>query len=443
MSGDPTTGRAPRLLFFALGFPPAAKSSAYRLCEMANQFAAFGWDVTVVNGDRDCWAVETGLDLSMLEHVDPRVRVVEVPVRRWDLDNDIRTFSRQRARDPLGWIQEYDRRAIKQFPERKLGAWRRQFEEVAVRLQEETPFDLCVVSCVPYSTLAAALRLHDQFGVPYAVDFRDGWSIDVVAGEVAFPLKSAAGRWESRALDGALSLWVVNEPIAEHYRSRYPHLADRIEVVRNGFDRESVPIADPAPIDGPLRFGYLGTVNFPPSVLTTVIEAWRSARATDLALKDAVLEIRGHNGASYARHANPRTELLLSARQDGVVFGGPVPKAEVARTYATWDALLLILIGGRFVTSGKVYEYMATGLPIVSLHEKEHDASFLLQHYPLWTDAHGLDSEQLARSFSAAAQLVKSATPEQRAAARAYASTYERHTLMAPAIERLVARVAR
>ena len=67
--------------------------------------------------------------------------------------------------------------------------------------------------------LAAALRLHDQFGVPYAVDFRDGWSIDVVAGEVAFPLNSAAGRWESRALDGALSLWVVNEPIAEHYRS--------------------------------------------------------------------------------------------------------------------------------------------------------------------------------------------------------------------------------
>ena len=150
---------------------------------------------------------------------------------------------------------------------------------MAVRLQEETPFDLCVVSCVPYSMLAAALRLHDQFGVPYAVDFRDGWSIDVVAGKVAFPTNSAAGRWETRALEGALSLWVVNEPIAEHYRSRYPHLADRIEVVRNGFDRESVPIADSAqPTDGPLRFGYLGTVNFSLSVMTTVIEAWRTAR---------------------------------------------------------------------------------------------------------------------------------------------------------------------
>jgi hypothetical protein len=120
-----------------------------------------------------------------------------------------------------------------------------------------------------------------------------------------------------------------------------------------------------------------------------------------------------------------------------------VPKADVANVYATWDALLLILIGGRFVTSGKVYEYMATGLPIVSLHEKDHDASFLLQDYPLWTDAHGENSEQLARSFSAAARLVESATPEQRAAARAHASKYERHVIMAPAIERLVARVAR
>ena len=105
--------------------------------------------------------------------------------------------------------------------------------------------------------------------------------------------------------------------------------------------------------------------------------------------------------------------------------------------------MLLILIGGRFVTSGKVYEYMATGLPIVSLHEKEHDASFLLRSYPLWTDAHGLESEQLARSFSEAARLVESATPVQHAAARAYASKYERHAIMAPAIDRLVARVAR
>ena len=43
------------------------------------------------------------------------------------------------------------------------------------------------------------------------------------------------------------------------------------------------------------------------------------------------------------------------------------------------------------VTSGKVYEYMATGKPIVSVHEPESSASATLSGYPLWFPVTAMD----------------------------------------------------
>lgn len=434
--------RRPRLLFLAFGFPPAAKSSAHRLREIANQFAALDWDVTVVNAARETWESDHGLDLSMLDHVDPRVRLVELPVRRPELETDIRTFSRSRAQHPARWLRAQRERNLRSFPEPAFGGWRTTVEDAVLDLHREEPFDLVIVSCVPYVLIAAALRLHREYGVPYAVDFRDGWSIDVVAGEVAFEKDSELGRWETEALESAESLWVVNDPIAEHYRTRYPHLADRIHVVRNGFDPDSIPGAVPArKRDEPLRFGYLGVVNVDVEFLKAVLGAWREARASDPRLAGATLDIRGHVGSGASRETNGIATALIEARADGVRFGGPVKKSEVGAVYAGWDALVLILIGGGFMTSGKVYEFMATGLPIVSAHAPVHDASSLLQGYPLWTGAQGLDHDHLVRAFGEAAGMALEAGPERRAAAREHAARYDRRSLMCPAVNQLAARV--
>ena len=88
------------LLLLAIGFPPAAKSAAYRLREMANQFAALGWDVTALTIADESWEREFGLDYSLLDAVDPRVRIVKIPIARADLETDMRNYGRERAIDP-------------------------------------------------------------------------------------------------------------------------------------------------------------------------------------------------------------------------------------------------------------------------------------------------------------------------------------------------------
>ena len=164
---------------------------------------------------------------------------------------------------------------------------------------------------------------------------------------------------------------------------------------------------------------------------------------TDPLVAKSQLDIRGHIGAGSAREDTAHIELLRGAVADGVSFGGPVPSAKVAETYAGWDVLVLMLVGGRFVTSGKVYEALASGLPVLSVHDVDHDACTVLEGSPLWTGAVGLEVEPLAENIRRAARMAIASTPEQRAEARRLGARFERTAQPAPAVARLTAAVMR
>ena len=197
------------------------------------------------------------------------------------------------------------------------------------------------------------------------------------------------------------------------------------------------------PKDQPLTFGYLGTVNLSVSHMDALLAGWRAARTADDALAGARLEFRGHIGAGAAKSANAHTQKILRHAGVGVSYGGPVRKADVAGVYGSWDALVLALVGGRYVTSGKVYEYMATGLPIVSVHEPEHAAAEVLRDYPLWAPTASLEPDDIAKAFLEAARLATTADEATREAALACAGQFERSRQLEPAIREITGSFAK
>jgi hypothetical protein len=438
--GEP--GR-PHVIYLAIGFPPAAKSSAYRLRATANEFCAAGWDVTVLTIGQRAWHREFGLDHTLSEGVDRRVRVVELPLVREDLETDLRAFSEKRALRPGVWIADHHNRNKAMFPEPVFGGWRFALENALLSQHRRHPADLVVVSCAPYVGLAATWKLWETARVPYVVDFRDGWSIDVINGKEAFAADSIAGQWERRLFMNATALWFVNDPIADFYRERYPEAAARIAVARNGYDDDSVPSrVRRSMASDELVFGYLGTTTFPPFVLDSALTAWRIARRRDPVLARARFEFRGHTGAGALRGGNSHVDLLKSGI-DGVSFDGSVPKAQVGDTYGRWDVLVLLLTGGKYMTSGKVYECMASGLPVMSVHEIDHDATTVLTGHPMWIRAVGLDVNLLAQSYIDAAKMAIGATDELRDSARAHARPYARSAQLEPVIRDITDRVTR
>src|ERR687897_115539 len=107
----------PHVIYVAIGFPPAAKSSAHRMKATANLLSEQGCDVTVITIARDAWTYENGIDATLSDGVDPRVSVVELPLSRMDLDPDIRTYGWFRARDLERWRRWRRWRDQQAFPE--------------------------------------------------------------------------------------------------------------------------------------------------------------------------------------------------------------------------------------------------------------------------------------------------------------------------------------
>ncbi len=437
----------PHLLYVAIGFPPAAKSSAYRLRVMANLFAETGWDVTVLTIDERSWEREFGLDHSLDALVHPAITQVQLPLAREDLATDIRAYGWLRARHTELWLRLRRRRDTLSFPEPVFGSWRRPLEHGALDVHARHPVDLVLATPAPYVSLAAALVLHEQHTVPFVVDFRDAWSLDVMGQNEKFSVTSRPGRWERRAVEGALQVWTVNDPIAQWYRERFPAHAAKVRVARNGFDADIAAAGAVAPVEGtpphrrPLVFGYLGTAQLQAAHVADLIAGWQLARGRDAELRDARLVFRGHVGVGATKGANALSDLIENASEHGVEYGGPVPKAEVGRVYAQWDALVLLVPGGRYMTTGKVYEYLSTGLPIVSSHAPDHDAATVLEGYPLWARCTGTDPEAMSAAFTAGARLALQVTPTLRGQALAFAQRYERRHLLAPRIQEVAALV--
>jgi glycosyltransferase involved in cell wall biosynthesis len=412
--------------------------------DTANLFCEHGWDVTVVTLARSSWLREFGLDASLLDRVDPRISVMELPLVRADLEPDIRTYSWLRARYPRWWLkQRRERFDTLAFPEPVFGSMRWPLTRQITRIFRQRPADLVLVSPGPYTLLAPTWKLHKKFGVPIAVDYRDAWSLDVLAGEPAFPIASRRGRWERRVLERSAAIWCVNEPIAQFYRERYPSLADRVRVVRNGFDPEVAELVRKLPDpDGGLTFGYLGTINFSTRHMGALIAGWRLARQEDPTIAGSRLVFRGHIGVSVNRATSAHLHRIMLAQGDGVSYGGPVAKADIAKAYGEWDVLVLALAGGKYVTSGKVYEYMATGLPIMSAHEQEHAANEVLHDYPLWIPPVGVKPEDFAQSFSAAARVALAADEASRLSGARMANQFARRRQLEPAVAELADRLS-
>lgn len=433
--GQPATQTAhrPHLLYIAWGFPPCRAGGVYRALATANYFAAHGWRVTVLTADRETFLRYTGADTSLEREIHPEIEVRRIPFEWPLMETDLRKWSAFRAHLPTGWRKVRVKADNVSFPETTYGPWRRPLERGALQVHANDPVDLVIATANPHVAFAAAYRLHRAAGVPYVMDYRDAWLLNVFTGDQTQPDRSRAARWERTLVTNAHQVWFVNEPIADWHRRRYPEQATKVRVVENGYDEEFAPKPrqHTSPPGQPLVFGYIGTITAVVPI-AEFLAGWKLARSTSPLLREAEVHIYGYIG--YYSIGGVATRSLIEAQAAaGVRYLGPVEKAEVAATYETFDALALILGTGRYVTSGKAYEYIASGLPVAAVHEPGNAATEVFAGHPRHFGVADLSPEQIAHALVAAAESAVGASAQDLRAAGDFALARARtHQLAGP-----------
>lgn len=424
----------PHLLYIAFAFPPSTASSVYRCTAVANVFANDGWDVTVITVDPTVWSEISGTDMGLASSIDPRIDIVNVgdggaeePARR-----NLRHYSRLRIEAPYLWKELFRRRSRKGFPEDFHAAWLEPASSAAHKVNAEHPVDLVMASASPYVSFGVARSLA---GVPLVLDYRDAWAFNTITGIDDFGVDSKLGKFESGYLSAAAQVWFVNDQIRNEYALRYPFAIEKMRVVANGFDPQPGHGQPAATKTTRPRFGYLGTLQYVNMPLKAFLEGWELAFG-EQAEHSAEGIFRGKLSASGAAPSEVLS-AFSSSRDDGLRYEGPISKRDVANFYGTLDALILLLSTGKYVTGGKTAEYLATGLPIVSVHDLGNATTDLLRDYPLWFPAKDLSPESIAQALLECAEVLANPIDARWRAAWEYGQQFDRKRILAPVITEL------
>lgn len=440
---------APHVLLVAWGFPPARGGGVYRALAVSTAFAQAGAKVTVLTAEREVFERYTGLDEGLEQHVHPAVEVRRLPFDWPAREADRAKWPLSRRVAPPVWWRVRKLLDRIPFPEPAYGPWRPSLEAAAMDVHAEQPVDLVVATANPYVDLVAADVLHRRHGVPYVIDYRDAWQLDVFSGRRTHRRGGRVDRLEGRVMAAAREVWFVNDRIRQWHAGQHPEAADRMRVVANGLDPAFAPgprLEGPATGE-PLRFGYIGTMSrhVPVSQLRA---GWELAATRSPDIAAATADLWGHSSYYATEHPGRASGPVadgtavapgsVAAGGEGVVLRGPVSKTAVAGVYAGLDALLLVLGTGRYVTSGKVYEYLASALPIVSVHDPDNAATDVLRGYPLWFPAADLSPDAIATALVEAAEAARTADRATREACAAFARPFSRAAQLGPRVAALL-----
>lgn len=425
MPTEPTA--RPRVLYLAFYFPPSRASGVYRARATANYFAEAGWDVTVARVPQ--WfltEVVGSTDDGLLDTVDPRITTVSPELDDFMWETDVRAFGSFRGNFPFLAARWHKWKQRFKFPDR-YASWGESAVEEGLRLHAERPFDLVIATGNPFSAFGAAYELGKRTGVPYVVDYRDSWTLDLFKNQDAFPKGDKAWLWEKRILEHAAEALFVNEALREWHADRYPQAAERMHVMLNGWDPDVLPEVPDIAADEhrPLSYSYIGTLTANQPV--DALFAGFRAMADRGRHPGATLDLYGHLGFFAKYEGRMRASIGLDEDSDRIRHHGPVSKAEIGRAYGTSDVLVFLVGGSKYVTSGKIFEYMATGRPIVSVHESGSAAEELLRDYPLWFNPGSLETDAVAAAMADAGDAARKADPGLAERARAYGAGFTRY----------------
>lgn len=375
-----------RILLITTYFYPQNRIPVLRVGQWAKYWAMQGHEVTVLTTLKHSFLGPFGLSPTLHENIE----VIEVPFvpewlrKRLEGRGPVRgqpsgASSGQRLRHRVRRLRGHigslvDIHDLWTAPARRKG----------LELMAQKPYDAIISSFSPPAVHMVASYLKARHPATlWLADFRDLWADNHITSAKGV-LRHIEHLLEARSIrNKADALITVSEPLAESLRQRYPK--QPVWVMENGFDPEEFPgwhqRLTPAPsAGGMLRICYAGTLYPERRDPTPLLLAINQLIDHGVLTRDRVtIDFYGENEKEL-------TTILerCNGNRHGIVHAhGFVSRRDSLAAQARSSLLLLLESrepAARGVLTGKLFEYLVSGIPILAVGIDVNNAAGALLH---------------------------------------------------------------
>jgi hypothetical protein len=358
-----------RLLVIAYYFPPVGGIGSIRLARFAKDLREFDWESIVLAPKQTPHQRDEAL--SFPESQVRRSRSIEPSRLRSALlspvanEAEVQRTSAQRTLvgKALVPLRSAAHRVLL-YPDPQIG-WYPGAVKAGSRALREQQFDAIYSSSYPITAHLVARTLSRRASLPWVAEFRDAWSVSLPQR----PHRRRAERLEQHIAQEATGVIMPTATWAAHFGQLWGR---EVAVVPNGYDRK----LESAPRPSPPVITHLGTYYPGRQNLSVVWKEIARIRAEDPASAPTVRfvgELPSHGQA----------EVELAGIADLVEVTGFLPHEEAKTMVAASSVLLGVDVNGEGPAAlgcvpAKLFEYLASDVPIVYLANPGSDAAAIL-----------------------------------------------------------------
>ena len=373
-----------RVLIITYYWPPSGGSGVQRWLKMSKYLPEYGWQPVIYTTENAEYPI---IDHSLEKDVAPNIEVIRRPINEPYSAYKKFLGIKKEETVKMGFIQEKEKnkswksdlslwvRGNFFIPDARCG-WVKPSVRYLKEYLNEHPVDAIISTGPPHSMHLIALKLKEALGLPWIADFRDPWTeIDYYND---LHLTAWADRKHHRLEQEVLTKADKVVTVAPDGARRLGRLGNRnVRTIYNGFDRDD-DAQTPVNLSEQFTITYLGVL----SKIQNPSNLWQ-------ALAELIKEDSGFDKNLKINMIGQIDSAVVSSIDENgltqhVAYSPYMPHDQVSAVHRSSTLLLLLLMPdseprAKGLLTGKLFEYMASGRPILCIGPEDGDAARILR----------------------------------------------------------------